>query len=86
MTPNGWYTVFSASLDSLGGQDCTPFSAEIPKSAQNRGTPPFFFLTHFREPCRILGYPLVEFAGRGPFFPPLDHPRGKNRTFSPDLV
>ena len=29
MAPDGWYTVFSASLDSLGGQDCAPFSAKI---------------------------------------------------------
>ena len=36
-------TVFSAGLDSLGGQSGTPFSPEIPKSpksAQNRDTPP----------------------------------------------
>ena len=31
MTPEGRCTVFSADLDSLGGQDCTPFSPEIPK-------------------------------------------------------
>ena len=31
IAPEGRCAVFSASLDSLGGQDCTPFSPEIPK-------------------------------------------------------
>ena len=35
MTPDGWCTVFSAGLDSLGGQDCTTFSPEIPTNGQN---------------------------------------------------
>ena len=35
MTPDGWRTVFLAGLDSLGVQDCTPFSPEIPQNVQN---------------------------------------------------
>ena len=31
ITPKGRGAVFSADLDSLGGQDCTLFSPEIPK-------------------------------------------------------
>ena len=45
---DGWCTVFSAGLDSLGGQERAPFSPEIPqmaKMAQNHlkkgGTPIF---------------------------------------------
>ena len=44
MTPDGWCTIFSAGLDSLGGQYGTPFSPEIPKIAKKcpkRGYPPF---------------------------------------------
>ena len=32
LTPEGRCAVFSADLDSLGGQDCTPFLPEIAKS------------------------------------------------------
>ena len=35
MTSDGWCTVFSAGLDSLGGQQYTPFSPEIPQNGQN---------------------------------------------------
>ena len=46
MTPDGWFTVFSASLDSMGGQDYPPFPPKIPhngpNSPQKRGNPPFF--------------------------------------------
>ena len=35
MTPDGWCSVFYAGLDSLGGQECTPFSPEIPHNGQN---------------------------------------------------
>ena len=34
MTPEGWCTVFSAGLDSLGGQYGTPFPPEITKIAK----------------------------------------------------
>ena len=47
MTPDGWCTVFSAGLDSLGGQDSHSFHRKSPrmaKMAQNhlkKGGPPF---------------------------------------------
>ena len=51
MTPDGRYTVFSAGMDSLGGQECTSFSPEIPQNGQNGpksppkgGTPPLHVL------------------------------------------
>ena len=37
MTSDERCTVFSAGLYSIGGQDCTPFSPEIPQNAQTRG-------------------------------------------------
>ena len=40
-TPDGWCTVFSAGLDSLGGHDCTPFSPKIPKKCPKWGYPCF---------------------------------------------
>ena len=45
MTPDGWCTVFSARLDSLGGQDWALFSPEIPPNGPNplkRGVTPLF--------------------------------------------
>ena len=39
MTSEGWCAVFSADLDSLVGQDCIPFSPEIPKISKI-GVPP----------------------------------------------
>ena len=47
MTPDGWCTVFSAGLDSLGGQDCTQFLLEIPQNGPKspRGPPLHVFLS-----------------------------------------
>ena len=63
ITPDGWCTVFSASLDSLGGQDCTPLPPEIPqngpKSPQKGETPLFSrFLS-----CTSINFFLVPAHG-----------------------
>ena len=47
MALDGWCTVFSAGLDSLGGHDWTPFSLEIPRNAQNHLKKGNFFCTFF---------------------------------------
>ena len=84
MTPDGWCTVFSAGLDSMGGQECTPFSPEIPHSGQNgpkspqkgRGYPPFCtFLSctsiiFFLEPAGRGGNKGGQAARQGAFFSP----------------
>ena len=40
MTPEGRCTVFSAGLDSLGGQYGTPFSPGNPQKVLQKGVPP----------------------------------------------
>ena len=57
MNREGWCTVFSAGLDSLGGQYGTPFPPEIPKIAKKcpkGGYPPltnFSVRYHLSRPC-----------------------------------
>ena len=62
MTLEGRCTVFSADLDSLGGQDCTPFSPEIPKISKKypkQGYPPFFWPI-FQEVPPYIGPPIAS--------------------------
>ena len=75
MTPMGG-VVFSAGLDSLGGQECTPFSPEIPHNGQNGpkspqkggGGPPFF--VRFLSCTSIIFFMVPVGAPKWCFFNP----------------
>ena len=79
MTPEGRYTVFSAALDSLGGQEFTPFSPEIPKISKKcpkQGYPPWPFFQEVPPisdpPSRVggskCGSSLWDVLGGGALF------------------
>ena len=75
MTPYGWCTVFSAGVDSLGGQYGTPFSRN-PSNRQKvpkKGVPPFsttFSVRyHLSRPCcRRFSKKSAEIPPSGPSF------------------
>ena len=66
-TPDGWCTVFSAGLDFLGGQDCTPFSPKIPKKCPKWGYP--FFDPTFGNLAGFWGTPSSIWSAQSRFFP-----------------
>ena len=61
-TPEGRCAVLSADLDSLGGQDCTPFSPQISKISKKcpkQGYPPPFWPI-FQEVPPYIGPPIAS--------------------------
>ena len=84
MTPEGWCTVFSAGLDSLGGQDCTTVFTGNPQNRQKGpkiGVPPFLAIFSGSSPqYRISDFQIGPKSAGPPR--PLGWPRGGNRTSS----
>ena len=83
MTLDERCTVFSAGLDSLGGQDCTPFSPEIPRNAQNHlkkgGKNPYctFFILYI---YKFFSWHRLR-AQKGVILTPKWEPRQNNMGF-----